>query len=429
MTVVGVDRVSRARGVGAALALGAWMTSRDARAQDGSFATGALADGALAQDAAGSGDLGQDGGSAGGAADAGAVAARGEGEGACEEDAVPAGHAVRIETRVLPARPKVGDRVLVTYRLFARSSDRVEFEPDPAAFAQPDRELEYARSQPDRDRTAHAGPGGTVYGEVTVAVQPFTTGEVVIPRQLARLNASGDVVRVCTPAVRFRVTDPFGNTPHPSPRDLTDPEVVTADSLRWRYGLLALDAGFVLVLATAATTAYLRGRPKVEPPPPPPVPPWIVAFEALEVLSRSDLLSRGLTKEYYDQLSDIVRRYIGALRGFDALEMTTDEILAQIRRVPIAGVTSTEVAHLLRECDLVKFARYVPSHEEIEQILEAAMVIVKRSSPGGQRAKREQDKGEQETSEHDKREQDKGEQGARSVDGETRVVEHEEKRG
>jgi hypothetical protein len=304
-------------------------------------------------------------------------------EGSCEEDPVPAGHQVRVETRVEPGRPKIGDRVIVTYRLFANSSDRVEFEPDPAVFAQPSNELEFARSQPDRDRRAHAGPNGTVYGEVAVAVQSFKPGEIVIPRQLARLNAGGEIVRVCTPAVRFRVSDPFGNEPHPRPRDLTPPEEVTADSIKWRYVMFGLNGAFLLVLATLGVNAYMRSRPKVEPPPPPPVPAWILALEGLDVLSRSDLLSRGLTKDYYDQLSDVVRRYIGALRGFDALEMTSDEVLWKLRKVPVAGVATTEIEHLLRECDLVKFARYVPSHEESEQILEQAYVIVRRSSPAG----------------------------------------------
>jgi hypothetical protein len=331
---------------------------------------------------------------------------------------------VRVETRVEPARPKVGDRVLITYRLFARSSDRVEFEPDPAAFAQPGDELEYARQQPDRDRRAHAGPGGTVYGEVSVAVQPFKTGEVVIPRQLARLNAAGDVVRVCTPSVRFRVGDPFGNTPHPTPRDLTPPEEVTAETLRWRYVMFGVDAAFVLIVATVALNTWARSRPKPEAPPPPPIPPWIVATEALEVLSKGDLLSRGLTKDYYDKLSDIVRRYVGALRNFDALEMTTVEVLAKLKRVPIAGVTTAEVAHLLTECDLVKFARHVPSHEESEQILDVAFTIVKRSSPAGLKSAAAlaaaQDALEAKSD-------SKSEPKAESK--EPKVVEHEEKRG
>ncbi|MDP3276159.1 MAG: hypothetical protein Q8Q09_13250 [Deltaproteobacteria bacterium] len=360
-----------------------------------------------------------------GSADASAPATSPGTDGLCESDELPNGHVVRIETRVTPTRPSLGDRVIITYRLYAASSDRVEFEPDPAAFAQPSNELEYARTQPDRDRRARSGPAGLVYGEVSVAVQAFKSGEIVIGPQLARLTAATDVLRVCTPTVRFRVGDPFGNTPHPQPKDLTPPEPVSALSTRWRTVMLGIDGAFVVALATLGVSALMRSRPKVVPPPPPPTPPWILAIEGLDVLGKSDLLSRGNIKEYYQQLSDIVRRYIGALRGFDALEMTTHEVLSRIKRVPVAGVTTTEVEHLLRECDLVKFARYIPGHEDSEQVLEQAYLIVRRSSPMGQRALADE---ELEAAKKRKRESAHGEEKTSEKSSEESTVEHPEKR-
>lgn len=299
----------------------------------------------------------------------------------CEADTVPAEHSVTVETRVLPSPPTLGDRVQITYRFVHARNDAVEFEPDPVAFAQPGRELEYARRQPERDRSSRPADGGRLAGEVTVAVQPFQTGEVVIAPQLARLRASGDVYRVCTPEVRFRVRDPFGNEPHPAPRDLTAPVPVTEDGYRLRFTALALDLLFVVVTLTLLVNAWLRSRPKPVPPPPPPEPAWITALRALDALGRSDLLSRGATKDYYDAVSDIVRRYVGALCGFDAIESTTDEVLAHLKRIPLPGVANAELAHLLGECDLVKFARYVPTHEESESVLGQAYSVIRRSSP------------------------------------------------
>ncbi len=321
----------------------------------------------------------QDAGSAVGDANLAAAATVGN----CPTDPIPVGHEAHTAYAVSPARPVVGDRVIITYRLFHRSSDGIEFDPDPVVFSQPDAELEYAREQPERDRRAHAGPAGAVYGEVQVAVQAFKTGDVVIAPQLARLRAAGDVIRICTPEVRFRVHDPFGNTSNPIPRDVTSPELVTEDAYRWRWIALALDVIFFVVLATLIVSAYLRSRPKPVIPPPPPRPAWIIGIEALDAIARSDLLSRGLTKEYYDAISDVVRRYLGGARGFDAIEMTTEEVLRRMRRTPLSGVTPVEIEALLRECDLVKFARYVPSHEESDAILEAAYNIVRRSSPAG----------------------------------------------
>jgi hypothetical protein len=325
-------------------------------------------------------DAAADSSAADATADASAVATS---TGNCPTDPIPAGHEVRSEFVVQPARPIIGDRVIITYRVYHHSSDGVEFDPDPVAYSQPDAELEYAREQPDRDRRVHAAPGGLVFGEVQVAVQGFKAGDIVIAPQLARLRAAGDVIRVCTPEVRFRIHDPFGNVTHPAPRDVTMPEAVSEDAYRWRWFALALDLIFAVILATLAINSYLARRPKKVAPPPPPRPAWIVAVEALDAIARSDLLSRGATKEYYDAISDVVRRYLGGTRGFDALEMTTEEVLRHMRKSPLHGVAPAEIEHLLRECDLVKFARYVPSHEESDKILESAYAIVRRSSPAG----------------------------------------------
>jgi hypothetical protein len=97
-------------------------------------------------------------------------------------------------------------------------------------------------------------------------------------------------------------------------------------------------------------------------------------------------------------------------------------------------VTSAEVTHLLRECDLVKFARHVPSHEESDQILEVAFTIVKRSSPAGQKSAEAKKASKVESTEAESATDasEKPAKSAKSADepeGESRLVEHEEKRG
>lgn len=197
----------------------------------------------------------------------------------------------------------------------------------------------------------------------------------------ARVNTGDEIARVCTPEVRFRVRSVFGNTPHPQARDITRRRTSAATRSPSARSASASTRSYVAVVAALSIAAWLRRRPKVIPPPPPPRHPYFIAREALEVLSRGDLLARGLTKDYYDAVSDVVRRYLGGVRGFDAIEMTTDEILAWLRKHPLPGVTLVEVESLLRECDLVKFARYVPAHEDSDAILASAVSLVERGRP------------------------------------------------
>lgn len=299
----------------------------------------------------------------------------------CTPDPLAADRAPTISYSLGPDQPRVGDRVLISYRFRYRSRDRVEFDPDVVAFQQPAVEMDYARDQPERDRSARPAGEGWVTTDVTVAVQVFKVAEVSIDPLPARVNTGDEIARICTPRVRFRVRSVFGNVSHPQPRDITPPAEVRFGALTWRYGALALDALFAVVVGTLVAGAWWRGRPKKFVPPPPPRHPYLVASEALAALARSDLLTRGHTKDYYDAISDVVRRYLGGVRNFDAIEMTSDEVLAQVRRAPLAGVTFVEIERLLQECDLVKFAGYVPSHEESDEILKAAQSIVERGRP------------------------------------------------
>ncbi len=300
---------------------------------------------------------------------------------ACTPDPLPADRAPTVSVTLGPEQPRVGDRVVISYRFRYRSRDRVEFDPDVVAFQQPAIEMDYARDQPERDRSARPADPGWVTTDVSVAVQPFKVADVVIASLPARVNTGDEIARVCTPEVRFRVRGVFGNTPHPLPKDITPPAEVRFGALTLRHAALAADAAFAVVVGTLAAGAWWRRRPRKVAPPPPPRHPYLVAREALDALARGDLLTRGHTKDYYDAISDVIRRYLGGMRGFDAIEMTSDEVLAQVKRNPLPGVTLVEVERLLSECDLVKFAGYVPSHEEADEILKSAVSIVERGKP------------------------------------------------
>lgn len=299
----------------------------------------------------------------------------------CVADAVTADHAPEITATIEPAQPKVGDRVTIRYHFRFRTRDRVEFDPDIVAFQQPAIEMDYARDQPERDRSPHSDRDGWLATDVLVAVQPFKVADVVIRSLPARLSTSDEISRVCTPEVRFRARSVFGNEPHPVARDVTPPSDVHIDALTLRHVSLAMDGVFLIIATTLGVTAYYRARPKKPVPPPPPRHPFLIASEGLDAISRSDLLARGLTKDYYDAISDVTRRYVGGMRGFDAIEMTTNEVLATLRKNPLASVPMVEIETLLGDCDLVKFARYVPSNEECDEVLKSARSIVDRGRP------------------------------------------------
>ena len=159
-----------------------------------------------------------------------------------------------------------------------------------------------------------------------------------------------------------------------------------ADSLRDVRGPVALRADWwwvLIILAILILVALVRGlivllRYKEKPvPPPPPRPVWELTYEALNWLEQRGLISQGQVKEYYAALSDIVRHYIEGRFSIRAPEMTTQEFMEKARR---STVLSDEQKTFLRDfldaSDMVKFAKFVPTVNQMKDALRLARRFV-----------------------------------------------------
>ncbi len=105
--------------------------------------------------------------------------------------------------------------------------------------------------------------------------------------------------------------------------------------------------------------------------------PWDVACERLKALQKQNLPQQGQIKEYYTQLSDIVRQYIEDRFRIRAPEMTTPEFLLYLRD---SQALTTEhkgfLKDFLNSCDMVKFAKYGPSLQETDESFRLAVKLV-----------------------------------------------------
>jgi len=108
-------------------------------------------------------------------------------------------------------------------------------------------------------------------------------------------------------------------------------------------------------------------------------PPHEIAYEQLNRIEKSTLLAQGLIKEYYTQLSDVIRQYIESRYKIDALELTTQELIKEMKIRELNEEHIELIQHFLEECDLVKFAKYIPHKDEINRIIEVAREIVDRT--------------------------------------------------
>jgi hypothetical protein len=140
-----------------------------------------------------------------------------------------------------------------------------------------------------------------------------------------------------------------------------------------------LIAGLVLLLAGVALWLWKRRKrvPVVEAPPPE-LPADYVALKALAEIESMKLLGEGQFKKYYTLVVDALRHYLERRFGIQTMDRTTDEILFDLgdRRLRVDGLED-----LLREADLVKFAKYIPDSAAGEEAMRSARDIVAKTTP------------------------------------------------
>ncbi len=93
-------------------------------------------------------------------------------------------------------------------------------------------------------------------------------------------------------------------------------------------------------------------------------PPHVEAIRRLEELRNQKLPQNGRHKQYYSTLVDILREYLEARLGIEAMEMTSAEILDAMDAPRREGVVDekryADLSAILHTADLVKFAKLTP---------------------------------------------------------------------
>ena len=121
-------------------------------------------------------------------------------------------------------------------------------------------------------------------------------------------------------------------------------------------GIVALIVGLYFLVK------YLRNRPKEDKPQivqKKQIPPHIKALKSLEDLRLKRLSEQGLKKQYYSELSEIVWIYLEERFSITACEMTTEEILEQMKMYSEISTSDFEnLKKMFFISDLVKFAKY-----------------------------------------------------------------------
>ncbi len=223
--------------------------------------------------------------------------------------------------------------------------------------------------------------GGRITERLRVPVQVFDSGFYRLP-PFVYLTATDSVgsneVELTVVPVKVGENDAISDY-----RDITDP----SDRSFWDWmpdWLYDLWWMWLLLIAAIVAAVYFGSKYRktgkfIALPEKPQPKPWTVALERLESLKAKNLWENGMEKEYFTQLTDILRDYLFARFGINAMEMTSRQIMQTLANQADVKEKRGYVRKILDVADFVKFAKVRPLPADNVEAFDNAVNFVKET--------------------------------------------------
>jgi len=282
---------------------------------------------------------------------------------------------VTLRSVVSPDTMTVGDPVQLTVYITLGPRTQVETIRSPFAGTP---QFELADVQDSTLRTGNAAIRKLVFTAI-----PFETGVFVTDSIVVLYRTAGDTVAkklsfpgslIVVKSVLDQDADDIKPEKQPFAFEFSDQLILLTVLI-----LLAL-IGIIIV-----TVLFWRKRRRIHPaiaeePVFPERPPAETALEALQTLRASSLLAENRFKEFHTKASEILRIYIEDQFRVEALEMTTPQLLSNLRSFEMQNELVALAARFLESCDLVKFAKHVPTPSQSDETLTLGISFVSKTS-------------------------------------------------
>lgn len=105
----------------------------------------------------------------------------------------------------------------------------------------------------------------------------------------------------------------------------------------------------------------------------------ITALNKLQNLNKQKLWQKGELKEYYSEISTIIREYTELRFGFNALELPTSDILLKLTQIKIEKETIQNIETILKRSDNIKYAKGFSIEEENKQTMDLSVNFIKKT--------------------------------------------------
>lgn len=193
-------------------------------------------------------------------------------------------------------------------------------------------------------------------------ITSFDSGEHRIPPFWFRLHFDDRLDSIASNELFIRVyTMQIDTTRGPTDIKMPyDAPVTLKEVLPWIFGVILL--GGIIFFIFYYISRRKRNLPVFSLPSKPKEPPHIIALRELDRIRDEKIWQKDKIKEFYSQVTDVLRNYIEERFAIPAMEYTSDETLSAFmsRGSILSEKSFSNLTQILHLADLVKFAKYLP---------------------------------------------------------------------
>ena len=259
---------------------------------------------------------------------------------------------VSVEVQIDSIEMFVGQQVHLTLTAHAKENAKVEFPAfKPTQYITPGVEVLNSEQRPDVSQD-----NGFMARSIVYTLTSFDDTLYYLPPMTVKIDgkpykSKSLALKVLTIEVDTAHVDQFFG-----PKDVQD------HPFQWSDWSLSFWLS-VLMLVLLAVTYYLYLRLRDNKPIIKTIRivkrllPHQKAMKEIEQIKADKMVSSENSKEYYTKLTDTLRKYIEERYGFNAMDMTSSEIIDKLTATQDENAIS-ELRQLFLTADLVKFAKY-----------------------------------------------------------------------
>jgi hypothetical protein len=191
------------------------------------------------------------------------------------------------------------------------------------------------------------------------------------PVGIAYVNTAGNRKMFFTPPSKILINSVL----NANPQDIKDIKPLKKMSIKPEYAAgLGLIFTVLVILIVLSVKHVIKKTKKAAVI----VDPQTEALVNLDNLLESGAIKNGDARFFYYRAAEILRIYISKKYNFNAMEMTSTELLKKLENIVFVSLTRKEMKEYLKIFDLARYARFKPSEDDMTASLEKTKEFIRK---------------------------------------------------